>query len=140
MSLSISYFLAKPYYFKDREKLSAVKSDLVSCTVDSENVVSVIKLLQNTSKSGKLYTNFIELDTVDRITTTTRIRVHCDCANFKFQCESLLAQYDSLYGKPEDSRLPKNQTKPYICKHLYASLILITRLNSIKSLNAIIGD
>lgn len=140
MNIPISYFLAKPYYFRNREVLTARKDELLSCVVDEEQKTSLIKLVQKSSKSGKIYTLFIELDTIDTITASTKVKVRCECANFKYQCQTLLWKYDALYGDVEDKRPPKKQSKPYICKHLYAAIVLLLKLNSVNTIKTLTGD
>jgi len=140
MSLPISYFLAKPFYFKDREILPMVKNDIISCIPDEENGVTIIKMLKKSSKSDKLYELIIQIDTVDAISSRNLIKVHCECANFKFQCKSLLWKYDSLYGEPDVKQLPKKHSKPYVCKHLYAAILLLNRLNNVQSIIKLLGE
>jgi len=134
MSLPISYFLAKPLFFKDRTILTLNKNNFISCEIDKVKKITLIKLWQESSEPGKHHTLIFELNTDHEITHNTKIKVHCTCMNFKFQCKTLLWKYDSLYGPVEDERLPKNQTKPYVCKHLYAALMLLLKINTVTSI------
>jgi len=140
MSLTLSYFLPKPYYFKDRDVRPLFKSDIRSCDIDTDKIVSLAKFGQRSSKSGNIYTMTIELGTIENITSTTNVKVHCTCPNFKFQCASLLWKYEALYGDIEDRRLPKKQTKPFVCKHLYSAILLLNKLNTVSALKQIAGD
>lgn len=140
MSLNISYFLPKPLFFKDRDIRPIYKEDISSCVIDDEKGVTIIKFVQRSSKSDKIYDLVIELDTVDTITTQTNVKVHCNCANFKYQCKTLLWHYDALHGDVEDRRLPKKQSKPYVCKHLYSAILLMNKLNNVGAIKQLAGD
>jgi len=138
MSLPISYFLAKPLFFKDKTIYTLNKNNFVSCNIDKD--ITVIQLIQLSSELGKTYTLDFELNTIHEITHNTKMKVHCTCMNFKFQCKTLLWKYDSLYGPVEDDRLPKNQSKPYVCKHLYAAIILLLKMNNVNAIKNTIGE
>jgi len=140
MSLPISYFLAKPLFFKDKTILTLTKNNIISCDIDQEKKLSLIKMIQKSSELGKYYTLIFELNTDHEITHNTKIKVSCTCMNFKFQCKTLLWKYDSLYGPVDDDRLPKSQTKPYICKHLYAAINLLLKMNNITTIKNNIGE
>lgn len=135
MSLPINYFAAKPRFFKDRQIIPMVKRDIVSCNIDEDNKFTLIKLVNKTSKSGKIYTLNIQLFTIGVIAASTQIKVNCDCPSFLYQCKSLLNTRDAVYGPVENVKLPKKFNKPYVCKHLYSALILLMRLNNVTTIN-----
>jgi len=132
MSLPINYFAAKPAFFKDRKIVPMVKENIVSCYIDEKNKWTLIEFVNKSSKSGKIYNLEIQLYTTDTIQSITEIKVNCNCASFLYQCKSLLYTRDAVYGPTEITKLPKKYNKPYVCKHLYAALVLLMRLNNVK--------
>jgi len=137
MSLPINYFAAKPRFFKEREIIPMVKRDIISCDIDKENGFTIIKLVNSTSKSGKIYKLEMQLFTIGSIAASTQIKVNCDCPSFLYQCKSLLNTRDAVYGPTEVTKLPKKFNKPYVCKHLYSALVLLMRLNNVTTINPV---
>lgn len=65
----------------------------------------------------------------------SQLWVHCSCPYFKFYLEVVLHLYgsSSIYDSNGDMPVIKNPTyKPYLCKHLYATLLHLVHQDSLK--------
>ena len=109
--------------------------NIISCDINIDDTTTLIKLVNNTSLSGSIYNLTIQLFTTDVISASTQIKVNCDCLNFMYQCKSLLHKHDAVYGPVEVTKLPKKINKPFVCKHLYAALILLKQINNVININ-----
>lgn len=86
-----------------------------------------------TSEKGSTHTVYIRLSPDFNLSNwkTNRVRIYCDCADFKYRSAYLLGQHDSLFltGKlkmdlgPAIENAPKEKhATTLLCKHAYAAI------------------
>jgi hypothetical protein len=78
-------------------------------------------------QSGKAYSIRIHLDT-EHLDNNTKVKVYCNCDNFKFQWAYVLNKYSALIAPQNFILLPPKQTNPDLkigcCKHIKVFLEL----------------
>lgn len=91
--------------------------------------------------SGKAYSIQVHMDT-NKITRDSKVKVFCNCDNFKFQWAYVLHKYDSLIAPQNFILLPPKIKNPTLeigcCKHIKVFLELAFQ-NQLKRLNMIKG-
>ena len=77
--------------------------------------------------SGKAYAIQIQMDT-EKFSPNSRVKVYCNCDNFKFQWAYVLHKHDALIAPQNFVLLPPKQTNPNMdvgcCKHIKVFLEL----------------
>lgn len=93
----------------------------------------VILKFSVTSEKGSVHSVFIRISPDFNLTNwkTNKVRIYCDCADFKYRSAFLLGQHDSLFLTdkirmtlgPAVENKPKEKTATsLLCKHAYAAL------------------
>ena len=92
-------------------------------------------------QSGKAYSIRIQMDS-EFLDANTKVKVYCNCDNFKFQWAYVLHKYDSLIAPQNFILLPPKIKNPTLeigcCKHIKVFLELAFQ-NQLKRLNMIKG-
>ena len=92
--------------------------------------------------SGKPYAIQIQMDT-EHLAQNSKVKVYCNCENFKFQWAYVLYKHDALIAPQNFVLLPPKQTNPNMnvgcCKHIKVFLELAHDAN-LKRLNMVKGQ
>ena len=126
--------LTKNISAKDMEDFGEFRETLHANHVLSGFVVS--------KGSGKPYAIQIQMDT-EYFAPNSRVKVYCNCDNFKFQWAYVLYKHNALIAPQNFVLLPPKQTNPNMdvgcCKHIKVFLELANKA-TLKHLNMTKGQ
>ena len=93
-------------------------------TKDEPNIIAGFVISKG---SGKAYSIQVQMDTRSLV-QTSRVKVFCNCDNFKFQWAYVLHKWNALISPQNFILLPPKQTNPNLdlgcCKHIKVFLEL----------------
>lgn len=107
-------------------------------TKDVDNLVAGFVVSKG---SGKAYSIQVQMDTA-HLGPHSKVKVFCNCDNFKFQWAYVLFKHDALIAPQNFILLPPKQTNPNLavgcCKHIKVFLELKYKAD-LKKLNMVKG-
>lgn len=119
MSLTLNRLLARPKLNQIQRIIPPSHIDIKFISEINNGYMIDFNVRSETDRS-QIYLSSIWLSDKD-LSNDTLVKVKCNCPNFIYKFETVLATIDGLIDKPHSLVLPKHQSV-YICKHLEACI------------------